>query len=116
MRSEACSKNRFDATPGIGIGFIQRAKRLGFSLKEITDLLTLRVDGNTSCEQVKAATFTKLEQVERKLIELERIRQALQQVASLCTGEGPASACPMLDALDQQEPLEQLAEDRESKN
>ncbi|MBV9229852.1 MAG: heavy metal-responsive transcriptional regulator [Chloroflexi bacterium] len=87
--------------------FIQRAKQLGFSLKEITDLLALRVDEQTSCEQVKEATFAKLDQVERKLVELERMRQALLQIASLCTGEGPASACPMLDALDQEEQKEE---------
>src|SRR6266436_4864358 len=33
--------------------FIQRAKRLGFSLKEITELLLLRVDAQTSCDEVK---------------------------------------------------------------
>ena len=82
------------------IRFIQRAKLLGFSLKEITDLLMLCVDGPTSGEQVKEATLAKLDQVEHKLVELERMRQALLQVVSLCTGEGPASACPMLDALD----------------
>jgi MerR family copper efflux transcriptional regulator len=85
------------------IRFIQRAKLLGFSLKEIAGLLMLRVDEQTSCEQVKEATLAKLDQVAHKLVELEHMRQALLQVASLCTGEGPASACPMLDALDQQE-------------
>jgi hypothetical protein len=44
--------------------------------------------------------------VERKMVDLQRMRQALLQVASLCTGPGPTSACPMLDALDQQEPLD----------
>jgi len=86
--------------------FIRPAKLLGFSSKEITDLLMLRVEGSTSCEQVKEATLAKLDQVERKLVELEHMRRALPQLASLCTGEGPASACPMLDALDQQEQFE----------
>ena len=85
------------------IHFIKRAQRLGFSLKEITDLLLLRVDAHTSCEEVKQRTEAKIAEVERKLVELQRMRQALLQVASLCTGQGPASACPMLDALEQQE-------------
>jgi MerR family copper efflux transcriptional regulator len=85
------------------IHFIKRAQQLGFSLKEIRELLQLRVDGQTTCEEVKRHTEAKIAQVERKLIELQRMRQALLQVAALCTGEGPASACPMLDALDQQE-------------
>ena len=89
------------------IHFIKRAKLLGFSLKEITELLLLRVDAQTSCEVVKQRTEAKIAEVEQKLIELQRMRQALLQVASLCTGQGPASACPMLDALDRQEMVDQ---------
>ena len=89
------------------IHFIKRAQQLGFSLKEITELLLLRVDGQTSCEEVRQRTEAKIAEVERKLVELQHMRQALLQVAELCTGQGPASACPMLDALDQQEMLDQ---------
>ncbi len=89
--------------------FIKRAQKLGFSLKEITELLLLRVDGQTSCEEVKGRTEAKIAEVERKLLELQRMRQALLQVATLCTVQGPASACPMLDALDQQETLDEIA-------
>ena len=91
------------------IHFIKRAQKLGFSLKEISELLMLRVDGQTSCEEVKQHAELKIAEVERKLLELQRMRQALLQVAALCTGQGPASACPMLDALDQQETLDQIA-------
>lgn len=93
--------------------FIKRAQKLGFSLKEITELLLLRVDGQHSCEEVKQATSAKITEVEQKLIELQRMRQALLQVAALCTGQGPASACPMLDALDQQEILDQVMDQEE---
>jgi MerR family mercuric resistance operon transcriptional regulator len=82
------------------IRFIKRAQQLGFSLKEILELLTLRVDGQTSCEQVKERAAAKIVEVEQKIVELQRMRQALLQVASLCAGEGPRSRCPMLDALD----------------
>ena len=87
--------------------FIKRAQKLGFSLKEITELLLLRVDTQTSCASVKQRTEAKIAEVERKMVELQLVRQALLQVATLCTGNGPASACPMLDALDQQESLDQ---------
>jgi Hg(II)-responsive transcriptional regulator len=82
------------------IRFIQRAKLLGFSLKEIRELLTLRVDAETSCEQVKERTAAKLAEVEQKIAELQHMRQALLQVASLCEEEGPKSRCPLLDALE----------------
>jgi Hg(II)-responsive transcriptional regulator len=90
--------------------FIKRAQRLGFSLKEISELRLLRVDSQTSCEEVKQRTEAKIAEVERKMVELQLMRQALLQVASLCTGQGPASACPMLDALDQQETQDQRRE------
>ena len=87
--------------------FIKSAQQLGFSLKEISELLQLRVDAQTSCEEVKGHTEAKLAEVERKMVELQRMRQALIQVAYLCTGEGPARACPMLEALDQAERKEE---------
>ncbi len=82
------------------IRFIKRAQQLGFSLKEIRELLTLRVDAETSCEQVKERTAAKLAEVEQKIAELQYMRQALLQVAFLCEEEGPKSRCPLLDALD----------------
>ena len=57
--------------------FIKRAQKLGFSLKEITELLLLRVDAQTSCEEVKGRTEAKIAEVERKMVELQRMRQAL---------------------------------------
>ena len=84
--------------------FIKGAQKLGFSLKEITELLSLRVDAQTSCDEVKQRTEAKLAEVEQKMVELQRMRQALLQVHSLCIGQGPAGRCPMLDALAQQEP------------
>jgi MerR family copper efflux transcriptional regulator len=88
------------------IHFIQRAKRLGFSLKEIAELLILRVDAQTPCEEVKQRTEAKIAEVEQKLIELQRMRQALLSVHALCIGQGPTGHCPMLEALDQQEMLD----------
>ena len=83
------------------IGFIKRAKTLGFSLKEIGELLLLRVDAQTSCNEVMQRTEAKIAEVERKLVELQRMRQALLQVHSLCVGQGPTGSCPMLEALAQ---------------
>ena len=87
--------------------FIKRAQKLGFSLKEISELLLLRVDAQTSCDEVKQRTEAKITKVEQKVVELQRMRQALLQVASLCTGRGPTGPCPMLEALNQQETFDQ---------
>jgi MerR family copper efflux transcriptional regulator len=96
------------------IRFIKRAQQLGFSLKEILELLTLRIDEPTSCEEVRQHTEAKIAEVERKLVELQHMRQTLREFAALCAGEGPASACPMLEALDQQEQFEQMTNHKEN--
>lgn len=82
------------------IQFIKRAKELGFSLKEIHELLSLRAEPASTCADVKRQTEVKIEEIEHKVEDLLRMKQALVQVARLCQGNGPLSACPILDALD----------------
>lgn len=87
--------------------FIQRAKKVGFTLDEIKDLLELRLhpDDHT-CEEVKHHTHTKIVEIEHKIAELDRIKQSLQRLHSACCG-GPESAehCSILQLLDSEEPL-----------
>jgi MerR family mercuric resistance operon transcriptional regulator len=83
--------------------FIRRAKELGFSLKEIKELLALRVDPTTTCAQVRSKAAAKLADVEQKIEALRRIRKALVKVTAVCRGRGPTSECPILDALDGEE-------------
>ncbi len=80
--------------------FIKRAKELGFSLKETKELLTLRVDPESTCADVKRQTEAKIADVERKIEDLLRMKQALVKVVGLCSGQGSLSACPILDVLD----------------
>jgi MerR family transcriptional regulator, copper efflux regulator len=88
------------------IRFVQRAKELGFTLKEIRELLSLRVAADKTCADVRDLSVAKLADVDRKLGELARMRAALARLASSCTGEGPTSECPLLDALDVQGALD----------
>lgn len=83
--------------------FIQRAKTLGFSLNEIAELLSLRVNEDRTCEDVLAVATAKISEIEGKIAELERVGKALESLASACTGTGPTSACPFLDALEREE-------------
>lgn len=85
------------------IHFIKRAQELGFSLKEIAELFALRVDPATPALVVKERTIAKLADIERKIEDLVRMKRALEEITHLCTGEGPVSQCPILDALDQQD-------------
>jgi MerR family transcriptional regulator, copper efflux regulator len=86
--------------------FIRRAQTLGFSLKEIAELLAMRVDPTMSCHDVREQAAHKLADVDAKIHALEDIKVALQRLIALCSGEGPISACPILDALTTPEPRE----------
>lgn len=86
------------------LSFIGRAKELGFSLDEISDLLRLRMSPKSSCSSVRARAEKKIAIVEAKIAELGRIKTALVALAASCTrGDAPTSACPILDAIDQGE-------------
>ncbi len=85
------------------IRFIRRAKELGFKLSEISELLSLRVDPNTTCADVRKQTEFKIADVEEKIRVLQTIKTALEKLAVSCTGSGPTSECPILEALNSQE-------------
>src|SRR5919106_328678 len=68
--------------------FIRQAQGLGFSLREIEELLSLRADPATDCGQVRERAVIKLEDVERRIGELECFRRALQELIAACPGSG----------------------------
>ncbi|NIQ95279.1 MAG: MerR family DNA-binding protein, partial [Desulfuromonadales bacterium] len=78
---------------------IKRAKSLGFTLKEIRELLAFRHDPTAGKEEVKQQTEAKIAEIDRKIRDLTRIRDILATLDSRCDGHGPASECPILDAL-----------------
>ncbi|GAA0405899.1 Zn(2+)-responsive transcriptional regulator [Cocleimonas flava] len=82
--------------------FIQQAKSVGFSLNEISELLTLRVERDQhSCSEVKTIAEQKLEQIESKINELNKMRDALHKITDACCGGAePATSCTILNALD----------------
>ncbi len=86
--------------------FIQRAKDLGFTLAEIKGLLDLRVNDEATCRDVKAEAENKLDEVEEKIRDLQRIRDALTRLADACEGGGgPTSDCPIIDAIEDESVL-----------
>ncbi len=85
------------------IRFIKRAKKLGFSLREISDLLSLRIDPRTTCSDVKKKAEAKVTDIEEKIEDLQRIKIALAKLVASCTGSGPTIDCPILAALDTKE-------------
>lgn len=83
--------------------FIKRAKELGFSLKEIKELLTLKLAPGTTCNQIKAQADQKIDDIESKIRTLHRMKRELKKLSSACGGKGSISECPILDALEQEQ-------------
>ena len=83
--------------------FIKHAQELGFSLKEIKELLALRVDARTSCADVRRRTEAKIADIEQKLRALRAMKMALVRLTAACVGRGPVSACPILESLDHED-------------
>lgn len=79
--------------------FITKAKELGFSLKEIKELLLLRYEPGTTCDDIKQQAETKIEDIEKRIEALIKIKGALSELVSACTGKGPASSCPIIETL-----------------
>lgn len=83
--------------------FIRHAKELGFSLKEISELLALRFDPESPCSEVKRRSEAKLKHIREKINTLKRMEKVLARLAAACKGMGPTSECPILDALEADE-------------
>lgn len=82
------------------LGFIRRAQELGFTLREIGELLDLRMEPGTRPADVKARVEAKISDVEAKIRDLETIREALDRLAGACDIHGPVGDCPFIEALE----------------
>jgi MerR family copper efflux transcriptional regulator len=81
--------------------FIRRAKALGFTLEDVRTLLSLSEERNVA--KIKRAAEAKLTDVEQRIEELERIRGGLRKLIKACPGHGRAEACPILNALNEED-------------
>ena len=59
------------------IRFIRQAQAIGFSLREIDELLSLRADQSAGSSDVRARAIAKRDEVEQKIAHLQNIHGAL---------------------------------------
>lgn len=81
------------------VRFIKRAQALGFSLDEAQALLKLRRTSPSKKAQARAAAGRKLDDIDRKIADLRRMRRALAHLIEACDHDHSLE-CPILDALD----------------
>ena len=83
--------------------FIRRAKGLGFTLDEIAGLLQLSAHRHEDMGAIRQAAQSRLQDVEQRIRELERVRDGLRQVVDACPGHGALADCPILASLAEEE-------------
>ena len=76
--------------------FIQKAKTLGFTLNEIADLLALE---NRSCGDAQQIAQRKLEVIQSRIEDLNRITKVLNDLLAACADNRHTDSCPIIDAL-----------------
>jgi len=78
--------------------FIRRARLLGFSMLEIAELLKLWNDQSRASADVKRIALAHVADLERRIAEMQAMRQTLQELASCCQGNQRPD-CPILSGL-----------------
>ncbi|MEO9821300.1 MAG: helix-turn-helix domain-containing protein [Paracoccaceae bacterium] len=89
---------RLYSTDGIAkLRFVRRCRDLGFPISIIQTFLSLTERDDRSCGEVKSLAEDHLDEVDAKIENLSRLREALLNLSANC--DDGTAACPMLDAL-----------------
>ena len=79
------------------VRFIKRAQALGFTLEEISTLLTL--DEVCDCSETRALAMRKLDLIQSKMADLAAMQQALSSLVHQCDVGSGKAACPIIGVL-----------------
>lgn len=80
--------------------FIRHAKELGFSLKEINELLNLRIKSVPRCERVRGKAQSKLNEIQEKIMHLRQLEKTLKSLVSDCENRVVSDCCPILAKME----------------
>jgi MerR family transcriptional regulator, copper efflux regulator len=83
--------------------FIKNAQGLGFTLREIAELLNLRVSSKSQCGSVLRKAQAKLAQVEAKVQDLQALARTLRSLMRSCRVGQPTDRCPILKSLEEKD-------------
>jgi Hg(II)-responsive transcriptional regulator len=81
------------------VRFVKRAQELGFTLREIEDLIELRQTPRRGAE-VRTLAAAKVDDIDRRIRQLKAMRKALGELVAACDCERGTPTCPIIEALD----------------
>ncbi|MCE2510314.1 MAG: Cu(I)-responsive transcriptional regulator [Alphaproteobacteria bacterium] len=90
--------------------FVQRARRLGFSVGDVENLLALWRDQHRSSSEVKKLAIQQIGSIDQRIRALENMRGVLIDLTERCHGDERPD-CPILDDLADDETEDRFADE-----
>ncbi|MCE0507328.1 MerR family transcriptional regulator [Roseivivax sp. GX 12232] len=84
------------------IRFVKDAQKIGFSLAEISELLSLRVQPGATCREVRSLAEQRRAEVQERLNDLQRIADVLDELIDTCPDKESLGACSILEAIERE--------------
>ena len=88
----------YDSAHERRLGFVLRARELGFSLVEVRALLKLVDERDQPCAEASRLAAAHLTEVRAKIADLRRMERVLKEVVAQC-GDGTRPDCPLIETL-----------------
>ena len=89
----------YDKSYIIKILFILKAKMLGFTLQEIKQLFSNALDPESTCNNIADIALIKIEQIEKQIYELSKMKELLNSVSMKCDPSYSIFECPIMRSL-----------------
>ena len=96
-RKEAGAFREYSPSDVQRLCFIKRAQELGFTLDDVTELVSLSAE--TDKQQVRAITQRRVQEIRQRVKDLQAIAGALEGLADCCEQSAPSDTCPIITAL-----------------
>lgn len=97
----ASGYRQYSAEDSKQIRFIKRAQELGFTLKEVKELLELQATSKSACADVKKRSDKKALEIDGKIEDLKKMRRLLGEISSCCAkGKATQGVCSIRDCFE----------------
>jgi MerR family copper efflux transcriptional regulator len=96
----ATGYRKYPAETGVRVRFIRNAKELGFSLREIRELLSLASTSKVSRKGMRAKAEAKVAEIDVKVEGLLKLREELSELITLCRSGTKECRCPIVEVFE----------------